>query len=84
MKKCCFCTQNSQNWLIFDLKSTELSHNIYFIYIERSARTDSLDIDGTLKFVKYKIGGLKFPIALLKPNVFLIFFVKILSYAHKT
>ena len=40
MKKCWFCTQNSQNWLIFDLKSTELSHNIYFIYIERSAQTD--------------------------------------------
>ena len=23
------CTQNSQNWLIFDLYSTELLHNIY-------------------------------------------------------
>ena len=34
----------------------------------------SVDMDGTLKFVNYKVRGLKTPIALLKPNIFLIFF----------
>ena len=51
-------------------------------------------MDGTLKFVNYKAGDtqnlnlkwgwlLKTTIALLKPNIFLILFVKILSYAYK-
>ena len=44
MKTCWFCTENSENWLIFDLKLTELSNNIYFIYIERSAQTQSMDL----------------------------------------
>ena len=40
------------------------------------ART-SVDMDGTLKFVNYKVGGTqKTPTALLKPN----FFVKVLSF----
>ena len=47
-------------------------------------RPGQVDMDGTLKFVNYKVGGLETPIASLKPNIFLIFFVKILSYAHKT
>ena len=37
-------------------------------------------MDGTLKFVNYKLGGTQTPIALLKPNIFLIFFVKILMH----
>ena len=34
----------------------------------------SVGMDGTLKFVIYKVGGLKTPIGLLKPNIFFDFF----------
>ena len=39
----------------------------------------SVDMDGTLKFVNYKVGGLKNPIDSKKSNIF--FCVKIHSYA---
>ena len=36
---------------------------------EAGART-SVDMDGTLKIGNYRVGGLKNPLALLKPNMF--------------
>ena len=40
-KKNSFRGNYMRKYGVFDLKSTELSHNIYFIYIECSAQTDS-------------------------------------------
>ena len=49
----------------FCKQGTGSSHNTIF---------GTVDMDGTLKFVNYKVGGLKTAIVLLKSNVFIIFF----------
>ena len=63
-------------------KSSKRMHTLYLVC--NKSRT-SVEMDGTLKFVNYKVGGTQDPIYGFTENkYFFYFFVKILSYAHKT
>ena len=61
--------------------SKQRRQNITMLY---SART-SVDKDGTLKFVNYKVGGTQNPYSFTETQYFFDFLcVKILPYANKT
>ena len=69
-------------WLHASSVKNKQTHRKIILIVLNSPRT-SVDMDRTLKIVNYKVGGTQNPSSFTETQYF-FFFMKILSYAHKT